>query len=105
MTRYLETKQLSKEILFAGYKPIMYPVRENPLFKLKIKQEDAKRENGNEKRALGSSVSHKYKGIWSTSILGLQDYPEWNNVPWNNIKNLKPFDEELASITIKKNKK
>lgn len=35
MTKYLETKELKKDILLCGYKPVMYPVRENPLFRNK----------------------------------------------------------------------
>ncbi|CCK68449.1 Sue1p KNAG_0A07960 [Huiozyma naganishii CBS 8797] len=33
MTKYLETRELAKDILYSGYRPVMYPVRENPLFR------------------------------------------------------------------------
>lgn len=33
MTKYLERDELSKDMLYSGYRPIMYPVKENPLFR------------------------------------------------------------------------
>lgn len=32
-TQFLESRELTRDILFSGYRPIMYPVKENPLFK------------------------------------------------------------------------
>lgn len=32
-TQFLEPRELTRDILFSGYRPIIYPVRENPLFK------------------------------------------------------------------------
>lgn len=31
-TQFLESRELTRDILFSGYRPIMYPVKENPLF-------------------------------------------------------------------------
>lgn len=33
MTKYLAKDELSKDMLYSGYRPIMYPVKENPLFR------------------------------------------------------------------------
>lgn len=33
MTQYLETRELTRDMLYSGYRPIMYPVKENPLFR------------------------------------------------------------------------
>ena len=35
MTQYLEKGELSKDMLYSGYRPIMYPVKQNPLFRNK----------------------------------------------------------------------
>lgn len=32
-TQFLESRELTRDILFSGYRPVMYPVKENPLFK------------------------------------------------------------------------
>lgn len=31
-TQFLESRELTRDILFSGYRPVMYPVKENPLF-------------------------------------------------------------------------
>lgn len=31
-TQYLEANELSRDIFYSGYRPVMYPLRENPLF-------------------------------------------------------------------------
>lgn len=31
-TQFLESRELTRDILFSGYRPIMYPVKQNPLF-------------------------------------------------------------------------
>ena len=35
MTKYLEKAELTKDMLYSGYRPIMYPVKQNPLFRNK----------------------------------------------------------------------
>ncbi|CUS21860.1 LAQU0S04e02454g1_1 [Lachancea quebecensis] len=32
-TQYLEPAELTRDILYSGYRPVIYPVKENPLFK------------------------------------------------------------------------
>ncbi|CAI4054094.1 hypothetical protein SKDZ_16G4020 [Saccharomyces kudriavzevii ZP591] len=32
-TQYLEARELTRDILYSGYRPVMYPVKENPLFR------------------------------------------------------------------------
>lgn len=36
-TQYLESRLLQNDILFSGYRPVTYPVKENPLFRTKNK--------------------------------------------------------------------
>lgn len=38
MTQYLETPELNTDIMYSGYRPVMYPVKENPLFRHKKNQ-------------------------------------------------------------------
>lgn len=37
-TQYLEARELTRDILYSGYRPVMYPVKENPLFRDKKKK-------------------------------------------------------------------
>lgn len=39
MTQYLETPELNIDIMYSGYRPVMYPVKENPLFRHKKNQQ------------------------------------------------------------------
>lgn len=38
MTQYLETAELNTDIMYNGYRPVIYPVKENPLFRHKKNQ-------------------------------------------------------------------
>lgn len=38
MTQYLETAELNTDIMYNGYRPVTYPVKENPLFRHKKNQ-------------------------------------------------------------------
>ncbi|CAL9727543.1 protein Sue1p, mitochondrial [Monosporozyma unispora] len=38
MTQYLETPELNTDIMYNGYRPLIYPVKENPLFRHKKNQ-------------------------------------------------------------------
>lgn len=33
MTQYLESRELNTDIMYNGYRPVIYPVKENPLFR------------------------------------------------------------------------
>ncbi|CCH60794.1 hypothetical protein TBLA_0D02940 [Henningerozyma blattae CBS 6284] len=47
-TEYLENTRLYNDIFFSGYRPVMYPVKENPLFRngeLKKKWEEQLRQD------------------------------------------------------------
>lgn len=81
-TRFLETQRLSSDILFSGYRPVMYPVRENPLFGRGTKTEAP--------ASLESSLP-RYD-LWSTTTMGLERFPEWSNVPREVVRKLQPFD-------------
>ena len=39
MTQYLETSKLNTDIMYSGYRPVIYPVKENPLFRHKKNQQ------------------------------------------------------------------
>ncbi|CCE62966.1 hypothetical protein TPHA_0D03300 [Tetrapisispora phaffii CBS 4417] len=128
-TRYLESTKLTNDILFSGYRPITYPVKENPLFRNINKynndflstQETQEKNNPvlpqknheafsvlTGEKGTGGIMSGGVNGTWkynptvpenllpynwwSTSIMGMEYYPEWNNVPRRFLKTLKPFE-------------
>lgn len=132
MTKYLETKELKKDILFCGYKPIMYPVKENPLFRnTKIinnilpdlnKKMNSSDKDGNKNSIPTNGINEELYGFqnnggiksvgingtwkfsptipsdmlpynwWITSVLAMEFYPEWGNIPKEVLNRLKPFD-------------
>ncbi|CCD23621.1 Sue1p NDAI_0B05890 [Naumovozyma dairenensis CBS 421] len=138
MTKYLETKELSQDMLYSGYRPIMYPVKENPLFRLTLKknssssfpfsttsssssekkkpqQEQMKKHYDDEYGGImtgGINGTWRYSPripnnllpnkIWSMSIMGMEYYPEWKGVPFNIVKNLKPFDKSRGTVEVMK---
>ncbi|QLQ79886.1 hypothetical protein HG537_0C05340 [Torulaspora globosa] len=40
-TQFLESRELTRDILFSGYRPVTYPVRENPLFSGRVRGGEA----------------------------------------------------------------
>lgn len=86
-TRFLESQRLSSDILYSGYRPVMYPVRENPLF-------GHSRASAEAPAALEPRLepaSWRYD-LWSTTTMGLERHSEWSNVPRDVIRKLRPFD-------------
>ncbi|SCV02914.1 LAMI_0H03994g1_1 [Lachancea mirantina] len=120
-TQYLEPRELTRDILYSGYRPNIYPMRENPLYK-----EAGKRES----RALGKSFviagnaanqfsalagpsgtggissggvngTWRYNpripakllpfSLWSASSMAMEYYPEWIGVPRRVVDELRPF--------------
>lgn len=125
MTKYLENRLLSEDMLYNGYRPILYPMRENPLlnhsnvrethFYEKPKSHTDKTEtevnellygpDGNGGiSTMGVRNHHIDTGKlaigMSYSIMGMEYYPEWEKVPHNVMKHLKPYDN--GSIKKKK---
>ncbi|EDO15170.1 hypothetical protein Kpol_1017p4 [Vanderwaltozyma polyspora DSM 70294] len=134
-TQFLESTTLTNDILFSGYRPITYPVKENPLFRntgntknifgqdlvnaesnsndASLLQEHDKNITSQEfntlsgDRGTGGIKSGGVNGTWrfnprvpskllpyswwSTSIMGMEYYPEWKNIPRKVVKDLKPY--------------
>lgn len=120
-TQFLRSSELTNDILFSGYRPMTYPVKENPLFMDRsrnnkppvLKQQQETKDEFTVMtgpRGTGGIVSGGVNGtwrfnprvpnkllpynIWSTSTMGMEYFPEWQNVPNNIIKKLKPYDLE-----------
>ncbi|KAH7581637.1 SUE1 [Nakaseomyces glabratus] len=117
MTRYLENRLLSEDMLYNGYRPILYPMRENPLLchsnvrethyygessnELQKKDEEPVNEllYGPEGRGGISTMGvrrmadpSKVKLGLSYSIMGMEYYPEWEKVPRDVVKRIKPYE-------------
>lgn len=86
-TRFLESQRLSSDILFSGYRPVMYPVRENPLFGRG--RAPTKAPAVLEPRLQPKDIRYD---LWSTTTMGLEKFPEWSNVPREVVRKLRPFD-------------
>lgn len=113
-TKYLENRLLSEDMLYNGYRPILYPMRENPLLNHGNVREThyyekprthAAREEVNELLyGPGGNGGISTLGVrthpdtgrlligMSYSIMGMEYYPEWENVPHSVMKQLKPYD-------------
>lgn len=51
-TQFLESRELTRDILFSGYRPVMYPVKENPLFSGRTRTGETKsRDNSGDQQA------------------------------------------------------
>lgn len=66
MTQYLETQELNTDIMYNGYRPVTYPVKENPLFRHKknqtsIMQDFFVREEPSSSSSSSSSTSRSRK--------------------------------------------
>lgn len=128
-TKYLSPLELSSDILFSGYRPITYPMTENPL----IKNCDSTASDTNE--LFKTSINHssdtiptmsgrygtggietggvngvwKYNPripskllniyIWGASSMGMEYYPEWLNVPKDVAMKLRPFQVKWLDKT------
>ncbi|SMN17801.1 similar to Saccharomyces cerevisiae YPR151C SUE1 Mitochondrial protein required for degradation of unstable forms of cytochrome c [Maudiozyma saulgeensis] len=127
MTKYLERTELSKDMLYCGYRPIIYPVKQNPLFRNKenliidFSLQDKQKLNLLNKKNIedsndllfgknncggistcGVNGIWKYSptissnnlplNIWNSSCMVMQIYKEWDNIPHDITKRLKPFD-------------
>lgn len=57
-TRFIPQQELTSDILFSGYRPIVSPVRENPLFQAKVK-ELSEEQNNASSSMLGARVGGK----------------------------------------------
>lgn len=126
-TRFLAPQELTADILFSGYRPIVSPLRDNPLFQAKVKELEVEREkNGGgklkSKAAFASEPEHPFmagpngtggilsggvngtwrynpripnkllqSALWSSSAMGMEFYPEWNDVPNKVSASLKPY--------------
>lgn len=130
MTKYLEKTELSKDMLYSGYRPIMYPVKQNPLFRNKnnliidYSKPSSDSDNNHKLNSNGASkINEKLFGldnsggietcgvngtwkympmiptkflpfnIWNCSCMVMEIYKEWEDIPQEIIKNLKPFDK------------
>lgn len=130
-TQFLESRELTRDILFSGYRPVMYPVKENPLFKerrrngeLTEEQHCELRQDAEEEhmvmagpRGCGGIASGGVNGTWrngvrmptkllpyswwSTTSMGMEFFPEWEGVPRHVVRKLRPFDREHETSTVK----
>lgn len=129
-TRFISAEELTSDILFSGYRPMVSPVRENPLNQVYGKEQrgdllwDMKENKGNEIQekeeipfmagpmGTGGILSGGVNGtwrynpripnkllqnaLWSSSAMGMEYYPEWNEVPSKVCGELKPFQLEKS---------
>lgn len=58
-TRFLSPQELTSDILFSGYRPIVCPLRENPLFQAKVKEAEAKSRQEGESQAQAKAKETK----------------------------------------------
>lgn len=133
-TQFLESTKLTNDILFSGYRPITYPVKENPLFRssnkklkkdLVLQQETARAEAADQQEQEHFNILTGYRGTggimsggvngtwrfnpkvpsnllpyncWSTSVMCMEYYPEWNSIPPRVIRSLKPYSVSVMKI-------
>ncbi|SCU79975.1 LADA_0B04346g1_1 [Lachancea dasiensis] len=125
-TQYLEPAELTRDILYSGYRPVIYPVRENPLFK-KAGRTSHNNQNDGEHRPSKSAAEqnamagpHGNGGIgsggvngtwrynpripskllpfnlWSSTSMAMEYHSEWIGVPRVVVNKLRPFEVPLA---------
>ncbi|SJM85136.1 related to protein SUE1, mitochondrial [Zygosaccharomyces bailii] len=129
-TQFLESRELTRDILFSGYRPVMYPVKENPLFKERrrngelTEQQSGELRQDSEKeymimagpRGCGGIASGGVNGTWrngarmpskllpynwwSTTSMGMEFFPEWEGVPRHVMRKLRPFDREHEASNV-----
>lgn len=132
-TRFLSPQELTADILFSGYRPVVCPLRENPLFQAKVKEIETEMEESASQSGATSETEPEYpfmagpngtggilsggvngtwrfnpripnkllqSALWSSSAMGMEFYPEWNNVPNKVSSGLKPY--QLDKVQEKK---
>ncbi|AQZ10676.1 PET20 (YPL159C) [Zygosaccharomyces parabailii] len=86
-TTYLRPRDMSSKILYSGYRPLFLNPEE-----LKMSQESV---SGNGTKIYEFAMKLEELGeqsLWTTSATGQEIYPEWDYVPPEVQKNLKPFN-------------
>ncbi|KAL3231787.1 Protein SUE1, mitochondrial [Nakaseomyces bracarensis] len=119
MTKYLENRLLSEDMLYNGYRPILYPMRENPLlnhsnvrethfYEKPESKSSARADEGVNELLYGRQGNGgiatmgvrkridtgKLQIGMSYSIMGMEYYPEWEKIPYNVKKHLKPYSKK-----------
>ncbi|SCU94939.1 LAME_0F10022g1_1 [Lachancea meyersii CBS 8951] len=119
-TQYLEPSELTCDILYSGYRPVGYPVRETPLGHRKLPTPSL-RGTPSELAAISSAPASmagvsgnggigsggvngtwRYNpripskllpfNLWTSSSMAMECYPEWTAVPRNVVHRLRPFE-------------
>ncbi|SCU83907.1 LAFA_0D06656g1_1 [Lachancea sp. 'fantastica'] len=121
-TQYLEHSELTCDILYSGYRPVVYPVRETPLGHRNVPAGKL-RKTPSEFLSSSSGISassmagvsgsggigsggvngtwrHNPRipsrllpyNLWSSSSMAMEYYPEWLGVPRSVVYGLRPFE-------------
>lgn len=83
-------RELRLQSLYSGYRPVFMEYRDNSkVLPLAI--------------ANGQILLDEEPSIWSYSATEMEYYPEWEKVPLDVAKDLKPYDRKLDEETFQKN--
>lgn len=87
-TSYLRPRDMSSKILYSGYRPLFL----NP-DELKISQDGNGGNNGAKLYEFAMKLEELgEQSLWTSSATGQEIYPEWDYVPMDVQKKLKPFN-------------
>lgn len=100
-TSYLRPRDMSSKILYSGYRPLFL----NP-DELKTSHEDTGANNGTRLYEFAMKLEELgEQSLWASSATGQEIYPEWDYVPMDLQKKLKPFNAPAPSNVDKESQK
>lgn len=91
-TSYLRPRDMSSKILYSGYRPLFLNPNE-----LKMNQEGANGDNSAKLYEFAMKLEELgEQSLWTSSATGQEIYPEWDYIPLDVQRKLKPFNAPAA---------